>query len=265
MQHDNDMIMTQGRELYRLVGFTAVDRDGDRIGTVEEVWEDSSNQPAFLAIKTGWLGLGRTHIVPAQNAEVNETKQDIRLPYDQETLKQAPHFESVSDFDTETERQIYEYYGGHGFTGYQGYEGDWSGTGRAALETEPQASQAREGESIELKEEELKVGKRKIESGGVRLRKVIRTETVNQPVELQREEIEIERIPVGRGKPADSSFQEEDIYIPLRREEAVISKDAKVTEEVRARKLTETGQERISETLRKEELEVEREGGEKPL
>lgn len=257
MQQENDMTMTHGRDLYRMVGYDVVDRNGERIGTVEDIWEDASKQPAFLAIKTGWLGLGRTHIVPAQSGEVNETRHEIRLPYDKETLKNAPHFESISEFDPDTERQIFDYYGGYGFTSYRENERDWSGAGHASSESTPGDAHAGEESSLQLKKEDLKVGKREVESGGVRLRKVVRSESVNQPIDLKHEEIEIERVPAGSGKPTDATFHDQDIYIPLRREEAVVSKEAKVSETVRARKRTETETGEISETLRKEELEID--------
>ena len=53
----------------------------------------------------------------------------------------------------------------------------------------------RKGSLVEIL---AKVGKREVEYGGVRLRKVVKTEVVNQPVELTREEIVIERVPAGQ-------------------------------------------------------------------
>ena len=111
---------------------------------------------------------------------------------------------------------------------------------------------------MQLSEESVSVGKREVDAGGVRLRKVVRTETVNQPVELQREELVVERVPAS-GQPASGSqFKEQQIYMPLRREEAVVSKQAHVREEVRLGKRTETEQQNISTTVRKEDVEVDR-------
>jgi uncharacterized protein (TIGR02271 family) len=117
---------------------------------------------------------------------------------------------------------------------------------------------------MQLSEEELKVGKREVEAGGVRLRKIVRTETVNQPVQLKREEIVIERVPAGQGKsqqPASGkTFANEEIYIPLRREEAVVEKKARVREEVRVSKESQTDQQQISEKVRREDVEIEETG-----
>ncbi len=114
---------------------------------------------------------------------------------------------------------------------------------------------------MQISEEQLKVGKREVEEGAVKLRKVVRTETVNQPVQLKREEVVVERVAVGTpgAVPADA-FQEGTISIPLMREEAVVEKTAHVTGEVRLKKNVETETQNIHETVRKEEVEVENEG-----
>jgi uncharacterized protein (TIGR02271 family) len=94
------------------------------------------------------------------------------------------------------------------------------------------------------------------------LRKIVRTETVQQPVELKREEIVIERVPASGTQPAETSFEAQDIFIPLRREEPVVQKEARVKEEVRVGKKVETERQTISEQVRKEDVEIE--GAEKP-
>jgi uncharacterized protein (TIGR02271 family) len=110
-----------------------------------------------------------------------------------------------------------------------------------------------------LHEEQIRVGKRQVETGGVRLKKIVRTETVNQPVELQREEIVVERVPAGGQRPpGERAFQDEELYIPLRREEAVVEKETHTREEVRARKTTATERQTISGQVRREDVEVER-------
>ncbi len=115
-----------------------------------------------------------------------------------------------------------------------------------------------------LREEELKVGKRQVTTGGIRLRKIVRTETVQQPVELQREEIQVEHVPASEvtereHEPAGKAFEGEEIFIPLRREEAVVEKEVRTREEVRARKARETERQTVSGEVRKEEAEIEQE------
>jgi len=104
------------------------------------------------------------------------------------------------------------------------------------------------------------VGKRQVEVGSVRLRKIVRTETVNQPVEIQREEIVIERVPAS-GQPASGkAFENQDIYIPLRREEPVVQKESRVREEVKVSKKSQTERQNVSQQVRREELDVQNSG-----
>jgi uncharacterized protein (TIGR02271 family) len=239
---------TQGGELGRFIDYTVVDRNNDKIGTVDAVWEDHTGEPSYLAIRTGWLGLGKAHVVPAQAAQVNEAGRKIKLPYTAEQVKNAPSFDSQDDITTESEYTISSHFG------LNLDQPRRSDDGVAPL-TRP-TDEAR----IKLKEEELKVGKREVEYGGVRLRKIVRTETVNQPVELKREEIVVERVPVESSESTrdDSDFSDEEIYIPLRREEAVVEKTARTREEVRLGKRTETENETVSDTVRREDVEIQR-------
>jgi uncharacterized protein (TIGR02271 family) len=242
----------------RYIDYTVVDRNEDKIGTVDSVWLDHNNQPAYLAIRTGWLGMGKTHVVPAQNADVRNRRRVIRLPYTMEQIKSSPDLDASAQLQSTDEERIGTYYGAHGF------ERDRWLRDRdvAADETRLRSGQTEnvEQRSIKLKDEELRVGKREVEAGGVRLRKVVRTEVVNQPVELQREEIVIERVPASEATRAEAGdFTEDEIYVPLRREEAVVAKESKVREEVRVGKRKETEQQTVSDTVRHEDVEIENE------
>jgi Domain of unknown function (DUF2382) len=62
---------------------------------------------------------------------------------------------------------------------------------------------------VPISEEQVKVGTREVEAGAVRLRKVVHTEVVNQPVELRREEVIVERVVAGTpGSIPDDAFVE---------------------------------------------------------
>lgn len=116
---------------------------------------------------------------------------------------------------------------------------------------------------IPLSEEQVHVGKREVESGGVTIRKEVRTETVNTPVELRREEIVVERTAPGEGegrRVPEDAFEEGQVHIPLTREEPVIHKEAHVVGEVQVSKREGTEHREVSETVRKEDVKVEGEG-----
>ena len=56
---------------------------------------------------------------------------------------------------------------------------------------------------------------------------------------------------------SEAEFSEEEIYVPLRREEAVVQKEAHVREEVRLGKREEREKQTVSETVRKEDVQIE--------
>lgn len=248
---------TKAGELERFIDYTVVDHNNDKIGSIDAVWEDHTGQPAYLAVRTGWLGFGKSHVVPAQDAEVNEEKKRIRLPYTSEQVKSAPSFDSQYDITEESEFTIASHFGTH----RRWSEAD-APSSTIPTTTRPLEATAESDANIQLKEESLKVGKREVEYGGVRLRKIIRTETVNQPVELSREEIVIERVPVsGETTTGDmeTKFDDKEIYIPLRREEAVIEKTTRTREEVHVGKRRETEKETVQGEVRREDVEIEHE------
>lgn len=114
---------------------------------------------------------------------------------------------------------------------------------------------------IELRKEELVVGKREVSNGSVIVRKIVQTEDVSQPIELMREEYVIERIPASQAQQAagpgiQSAFQMREIYLPLMREEPVASKRTLLTETVSFGKQIETDHQTITAPVRSESLEI---------
>jgi uncharacterized protein (TIGR02271 family) len=252
---------TSPGDLGRYIDYKVVDVNNEKIGNVDAVWEDHSGQPSYLAIRTGWLGLGKAHVVPAHQAQVNERSRRIKLPYTEELVKAAPTFDSADEITQDAEIRIREYFGQGNFD-RAAFNAEYTDRERVRPTNDVSTG---EDQSLRLKAEEVKIGKREVEYGGVRLRKIVRTETVNRPVELQREEIVVERVPVEgeSSREGSETFADEEIYIPLRREEAVVEKSVRTTEEVRVGKRRETDQRDVSETVRREDVEIEQEGGAK--
>ncbi len=233
-----------------LVGYTVVDQDHETIGDVECVWTDEvTGDIEFLGVDTSWFS-GKSHVIPVSTLQVDAAKEQIVAPYSVAFVKDAPSFMADATISSAEEDTIFSYYGVARRTPESA-----AGTGGHTVETT--------GDNVEipLKEEEVKVGKRTVQTGAVRLRKVVRTEVVNRPVELQREEVIVERVPAGEvSGDAGTEWDEKSIEVPIREEEAVVSKEAHVTGAVRVRKDTEVETEEVSETIRKEDVEVDRDG-----
>ena len=241
----------------RLIGYEVQDSADNNIGKVNNLWTDENGQPIFLGVKTGWI-FGKNHVVPVGSAEVNAARKLIRLPFTVEQIKNAPAFDEDVDISEYEQDRIFSHYG----VARQSLGG---GVPPSVREERMETSMPTTAEerTVQLKEEQLKVGKRQVEAGGVRLHKIVRTETINQPVELSREEIVIERVPGNQAATPDARFEDEDIFIPLRREEPVVQKEARVREEVRVGKKTEIDRQQVTEQVRKEDLQVDKNLGTK--
>jgi uncharacterized protein (TIGR02271 family) len=114
---------------------------------------------------------------------------------------------------------------------------------------------------VPVREERLDVEKRQGEMGSVDVRKDVITEQVNIPVTLRHEEVTVERVdvadrPIAVGDAADA-FKEGTIRVPVRGEEAVARKEAFVTGEVVIDRDVVTEQQTVSDTVRKERVDVD--------
>lgn len=114
---------------------------------------------------------------------------------------------------------------------------------------------------VPVREEQLNVEKRQGQLGEVQVHKMVNQEQVNVPVELRREEVnvqqrEVDHRPVAAGE-ANTAFQEGTIRVPVRGEEAVVNKQAVVTGEVDINKNVTSQKQNISDTVRKEQVQVD--------
>jgi len=121
------------------------------------------------------------------------------------------------------------------------------------------ATREAEGEEhIPLAEEELAVGKRRVDRGTTRIHRYVVETPVEQQVNLQDERVEIERRrPMTSSAPGPHAFEERTVEVRETTEEPVVSKKAAVREEVVVRKETTEHPETVRDTLRKEEVKIE--------
>jgi uncharacterized protein (TIGR02271 family) len=119
--------------------------------------------------------------------------------------------------------------------------------------------QVAEEADIEVVEEELDINKRGIETGGVRVRRVIHEEPVKEDVTLRKERVDVERRPADRYVDPDDmeTFAETTVEMRETDEEVVVSRDAHVVEEIHLEKTVEERTETVHETVRETEVNIE--------
>jgi len=117
---------------------------------------------------------------------------------------------------------------------------------------------------IPLYEESVRTGTREVDAGTVRLRKIVKTETINQPVQVRRETVTIDREPASgagvRESNSGEAFKDQEIVIHLKKEEPVVETQVTQTGQIVARKHMESKQENVQRQIRKDEIDVVKEG-----
>jgi uncharacterized protein (TIGR02271 family) len=243
-------------------GAKAVDTNGDKVGTIDEVYLDrGSQEPEWVTVSTGLFGT-RTTFVPIGDAELVDG--EVRLGYSKDEIKDAPNVDADGALSSEEEQRLYEHYGRSDY-------GDWDGSD-ARSDDRDRDSTDREttghdtsgpttDDAMTRSEEELRVGTTERESGRVRLQKYVVEEEVTQTVPVRREEVRVEREPItdaNRGDAVDGpAISEEEHEVVLHEEEVVADKRAVPKERIRLEKDVNTDEETVSETVRKEQVDVD--------
>jgi uncharacterized protein (TIGR02271 family) len=269
--------MTRFTEAYDFRGRTLVDREGEKIGTVDEVYSSQEGgQPEWALVHTGLLGTKKS-FVPLRGA--SPSGGDVHVTVDRQAVQDSPSVEADQELSEAEERRLFEHYGvpytaagsptaqgvGDASTRAAGREADADyaaergGAARGAVDRD--VSGPTTDDAMTRSEEELRVGTRERETGRVRLRKYVVTEHVQQTVPVRREEVRLEREPITDANVdramAGPEISEEEHEVVLHEEVPVVEKRVVPKERVRLDKDTITDEQQISEAVRKEQIDVD--------
>lgn len=113
--------------------------------------------------------------------------------------------------------------------------------------------------TIPVIEENIEVGKKTVQTGGVRVRSRIVEKPVEEELRLRTERVYVERNPVDR--PASdsdfTSFKEGEVEVTEHAEVPVVNKEARVVEEVSLGKDVDERTETVRDTVRKTEVDID--------
>ena len=229
----SQLTRTDVPKLRHIPVFTA---DGEQVGHVGDVYYDeASDRVQCVGVPGDGLGFSNV-MVPVSGAEL--TDEGLRLPYRRDQLRDFGDVGDTGEVEADRWEEERSYYA-------------------AFDETDRRETATRdEDASLTRSEEELRVGKERVEVGEVRLRKYVETEPVEASVEIQRETVEVERRPVDR-EATDADFEEREVEVSLHEERPVVEKQAVAKEEISLQKNVEVEQETIRDEVRKERVEVE--------
>jgi uncharacterized protein (TIGR02271 family) len=252
--------MTQA---YDWRGRQLVDADGDKVGTIEELFHDQdTEQPEWAAVRTGLFGT-KLSFVPIESAQPDG--EQVRVPFSRSQIKDAPKIDDADgQLSQHEEAELYSHYGiaygerrsdsglPENGTPDAGYERGAVGGDTSGPTTD---------DAMTRSEEELRVGKVDQERGRARLRKYVVTEQVQQTVPVRREEVRVEREPVTDANVDQAldgpEISEEEHEVVLHEEQPVVEKRAVPKERVRLEKDAHTDEAQVSEEVRKEQIETD--------
>ncbi|MFF7247768.1 DUF2382 domain-containing protein [Embleya sp. NPDC008237] len=119
-----------------LIGRKVVDSEGNKIGTIGQVYlDDRTGEPEWVTVKTGMFG-GRESFVPLGPADMQG--DDLRVPFDKELVKEAPSLGTDEHLSPEEEARLYRHYSvtpSSGMTRTETSQGTGTGTGTGTAGT----------------------------------------------------------------------------------------------------------------------------------
>jgi len=115
------------RELEQAYGeYTVYDQHYEKVGKVDDLFVDENDEPEYIGVKTGFLGMKST-LIPIELVRVNDRRKLVEVAADEETIKHAPTFDDDGDITPDYEDRVHGYFGlerpAHmqGSSGYGGY------------------------------------------------------------------------------------------------------------------------------------------------
>ena len=282
--------MTDTQNFQDLIGSTAIDSDGDKVGKIGGIYlDDQTGEPVWVTVSTGLFGT-RESLAPLHGSQ--RDGENLRLAVSKAKIKDAPNVDADGHLEESENDALYEYYGADSgrqsagiadngtYAGNQDHDlvgdqtrdqvsgRDRDQAGDAAVGSVQPAGHDTSGpntdDAMTRSEERLNVGTQQVETGRARLRKYVVTENVTQTVPVSHEEVRIEREPITDGNVGDATsgaaISEEEHEVTLHAEQPVVAKETVPVERVRLGTETVTEEQTVTEQVRKEQIDESTDG-----
>src|ERR687883_557902 len=211
-------------------GYEVYDRNGEKIGKIDDLFVDENDQPEYIGVKMGFLGLKGTGLIPWELTRADEQGRRIEASVDKAQVKEGPSFNDDEDITPQYENEVRSHYGLGAMQGA--------------------ADRGAYGDYYADKERER-------EAGGVHVRKRVITEREQISVPTRHEEVSVERVPVEGREASEAEIGEDEVFMPVVEDEVVVEKRPEVKEEIRIRKDSVQEEELVEEDVRREEIDIE--------
>ncbi len=99
------------RELEQAYGeYTVYDQHYEKVGKIDDLFVDENDEPEYIGVKTGFLGMKST-LIPIELVRVNDRRKLVEVAADEETIKHAPTFDDDGDITPDYENRVHGYFG----------------------------------------------------------------------------------------------------------------------------------------------------------
>ncbi|WP_181035059.1 YsnF/AvaK domain-containing protein [Arthrobacter sp. B0490] len=275
-------------------GANVLSEDGAVLGPMGQLYvDDATGEPSWVTVATHTMGNPES-FAPLRGAAL--AGRDVRLPYTHAKVYDSPKMSLDGHLSPEEEQHLLRYYGlmapkDDAGTDQAAATAGIADSGRTADSdradtdrsrdtdrTRTQSSRPEGDYSMTRSEEQLRVGTEIRETERVRLVKRVVTEDVTMTVQIRREELVVERVPVKDGVPfyddgqnsyteaererlysaVETAFNGDTVEVVLYEEKPRVEMDVVPIERVRVRREARTHDEVVSGQVRKEVIETER-------
>ena len=277
--------------------YTVYDIDYEKIGKVDDVFVDENDQPRYIGVKMGLLGI-RPTLIPVELIRVNDRRRLVEVAASKGVVKEGPTHGDDREITPEFEQRVLNYYeaethaaettqararrepyceapyshelrsegvdlwsGGRLGPAYEHF-GEEHADEAGGVIRERSCDYPNDEDELRVQrvEEELRLATREREVGSIRVHKRVRTDREQVRVPKKRQEVRVERVPVEEGisTPEPEIIDDGDeIRVPVVEEEIVVERRPVVREVLRFRKEVVEEEEVIEEDVRKEEIDIE--------
>ena len=239
--------MTNAQSPESYMGENAVDGQGNKIGSIGQVYvDDETGVPDWITVNTGLFGT-KESFAPLYGSSV--TGDGVVLPFGKDVVKGSPEIKDAAHLDADEQQALYAY--------YQQYLGTPSGAQYAADTAAPKTDGNADG-YLTRSEEQLHVGTQRVEAGRAKLRKFVVTEQQTVTVPVSHDEVQLVREPLQPGDSLDgATIGEDSIEVSLMQDKVQVDKEIVGVEKVKLETKTVTEQQQVSDSVRKEQIEVD--------
>ncbi|MBF2006894.1 DUF2382 domain-containing protein [Chlorogloeopsis fritschii PCC 9212] len=255
-----------GSDIDNLKSFDVYGANNDKVGSVSDILVDeNTGRFRYFVVDTGFWIFGKKVLLPVGRANISYTDGRIYASgLTKEQVESLPDYNSLDRIDYDYEEQVRGVYRPMAGTSElnQPATYDYDRT-TYNYEQEPSLYDMsdRDHQNLKLYEERLVANKQRRKAGEVSIGKHVETETARVAVPVEQERVVIERTNPTNATPVDPSqadFREGEVArMDIYEETPDIHKEAVVREEVRVKKVVETDTAEATDTIRREELDVD--------